>query len=776
MKRIILLTLLALTVTGIKAGDKLPYRNSGLTTDQRAKDLLSRMTLEEKVGQLRCTLAWDYYTLKKGKVSLSESFKKDITEGKVGMLWAAFRADPWTRKSLTNGLTPVQAAETANAMQEYAVKHTRLGIPLFLAEEAPHGHMAIGTTVFPTGLGLAATWSPDIAEKMGKVIGKQVRLQGAHISYGPVLDLSRDPRWSRVEESMGEDPVLTGIMGKAIVKGLGGGDLSLPYSTIPTLKHFIAYGTTEGGQNGSQSIAGLRDVYQNFLLPFRMAVGAGAMSVMTSYNSLDGVPSTGSKWLYTDILRNQWKFRGFVVSDLYSIDGLWHTHHVTNTLQEAGVMARKAGVDVDLGGRAFATLADAVRKGMIEENLIDSACIRVLRKKFEMGLFDHPYVDIKAAGEVNSAVDRAVALETAQKLITLLKNDNHILPLRKNIKVALVGPNAHNIYNMLGDYTAPQIPGNVKTVLDGIRSKLPAQNVEYVKGCAIRDTVNSNIDEAVVAAGRADVVIAVVGGSSARDFKTSYKDTGAAEVDAKRVSDMESGEGYDRATLSLLGHQQRLLEALERTGKPLIVVYIEGRPLLKTWAAGHANALLTAYYPGQEGGQAIADVLFGDVNPAGRLPISVPAHIGQLPVYYNKRAPLSHNYVEMSADPLYAFGFGLSYTTFSYSDLAIEKTGKNHFKVSFDVTNTGSRDGEEVVQLYLHDKTASVVQPIKQLKHFARVPIKKGETTGITFNIIPEDLEFIGPDMKPRIEAGDFDVMIGSASDHILLRGTLVAE
>ncbi|PTL32302.1 beta-glucosidase [Prevotella sp. oral taxon 376] len=776
MKKALTLVVLSLLALGTAAQKKLPYQNAKLPVDERVSDLLQRMSLEEKVGQLRCALAWNYYEILGKRVVPSESFRKDLEEGSIGMLWATFRADPWTRKSLSNGLTPQLAAKAANALQDYVMNHTRWGIPLFLAEEAPHGHMAIGTTVFPTGLGLAATFSPEVAEAMGRVVAKEVRLQGAHISYGPVLDLSRDPRWSRVEESMGEDPVLTGTMGAALVRGLGGGDLSKPYSTLATLKHFIAYGTTEGGQNGNQSIIGQRDLLQNFLPPFKKAIDAGALSVMTSYNSLDGIPSTASRELYTDLLRKQWGFRGFVVSDLYSIDGIWETHHVASTLQQAGVMALTAGVDEDLGGKAYGELTDAVRKGMVSEALVDTACARILRLKFEMGLFEHPHVDVKAARQVRSEEHKAIALEAARKLITLLKNENHILPLSKAARVAVVGPNADNVYNMLGDYTAPQEDGNVKTILMGIKAKLPQGNVEYAKGCAVRDTLHSNIDEAVAAARRADVVVVAVGGSSARDFKTSYKATGAAETDIKSLADMDCGEGYDRATLSLLGHQQRLLEALRKTGKPLVVVYIEGRPLDKAWAAEHADALLTAYYPGQEGGTAIADVLFGDYNPAGRLPVSVPRTVGQLPVYYNKRAPKAHNYVEMSAQPLYSFGHGLSYTTFSYSNLQIHKQGEKTFCVSFDVTNTGSRDGEEVAQLYLHNEVASVVQPIKQLKHFARVYIKRGETQHLEFDITPEDLEIIGKDHQPVVEPGDFEVLVGNSSDNILLRGKLTVE
>ena len=764
---------LSLSAAKKKAKELLPYQNPKLSVEQRVNDLVSRMTLQEKVGQLRCTLAWNYYTIKGKNVEPSELFKKDIAEGQIGMLWGTYRADPWTQKSLENGLTPELAAKAGNALQKYVIEHTRLGIPLFLAEEAPHGHMAIGTTVFPTGFGMAATWNPALIEKTGEVIGQEIRLQGGHISYGPVLDLAREPRWSRVEETMGEDPVLAGELGAAMVKGLGGGILSKPYSTIATLKHFIGYGTTEAGQNGGITIAGARELQESFLPPFKKAINAGALSVMTSYNSLDGIPSTCSKALLTDLLRTQWGFNGFVVSDLYSIDGIHGTHRVAETKQQAGVMALKAGVDADLGALAFGRLEDAVQKGMVTEAEIDVAVKRILKMKFEMGLFEHPYVDAAQAKQlVRSDNNKAVALQVAREVITLLKNQNHVLPLSKNKKVLVCGPNADNVYNMLGDYTAPQEDGNVKTILAGIRSKLPASQVTYVKGCAVRDTTASNIAEAVAAAKEADVVVVAIGGSSARDFKTSYKETGAAVTDSKTISDMDCGEGFDRATLTPLGHQMQLLKALKATGKPLVVVYIEGRPMDKSWAAQHADALLTAYYPGQEGGTAIADVLFGDYNPAGRLPVSVPANVGQIPVYYNKKPPMPHDYVEMSARPLYAFGYGLSYTTFKYDDLNIEETGDTQFKVTFNVTNTGDMDGDEVVQLYLHDEFASTAQPMMQLKKFSRIFIPKGETKQVSFTLEAEDLEIVDQEMNHVVETGDFTVMIGPSSDNIILKAT----
>ncbi|MBG9230901.1 glycoside hydrolase family 3 N-terminal domain-containing protein [Bacteroides ovatus] len=756
----------------------LTYQNPNLSIDIRLADLLSRMTLEEKVGQLLCPLGWEMYEIHGSKVYPSGKFKQLIKERNAGMLWATYRADPWTKKTLANGLNPELSAKAGNALQKYVMENTRLGIPMFLAEEAPHGHMAIGATVFPTGIGMAATWSPELVKEVGQVIAKEIRSQGGHISYGPVLDLTRDPRWSRVEETFGEDPVLSGILGASMVDGLGGGNLSQKYATIATLKHFLAYAVPEGGQNGNYASVGICDLHQNFLPPFRKAIDSGALSVMTSYNSIDGIPCTSNHYLLTQLLRNEWKFCGFVVSDLYSIEGIHESHFVALTKENAAIQSVTAGVDVDLGGDAYTNLCHAVQSGQMDKAVIDTAVCRVLRMKFEMGLFEHPYVDPKiAAKTVRRKEHIELARKIAQSSITLLKNENSILPLSKTInKVAVIGPNADNRYNMLGDYTAPQEDSNVKTVLDGILTKLSPSRVEYVRGCAIRDTTVNEIEQAIEAARRSEVVIVVVGGSSARDFKTSYKETGAAVAEEGSVSDMECGEGFDRASLSLLGRQQELLESLQKTGKPLIVVYIEGRPLEKNWASEYADALLTAYYPGQEGGNAIADVLFGDYNPSGRLPISVPRSVGQIPVYYNQKAPRNHDYVEVSSSPLYSFGYGMSYTTFEYSDLQVVQKSARCFEVSFKVKNTGKYDGEEVSQLYMRDEYASVVQPMKQLKHFERFHLKKGEEKKVTFVLTEEDFFLVNYTLKKVVESGNFHLMIGAASNDIRLQNVILVE
>ncbi len=756
----------------------LPYKDKTLSTTKRVDDLLKRMTVEEKIGQLYCLLGWEMYQKDGSDVKASAKLKEAINKRHIGMLWATLRADPWTRKTLETGLNPGLAAKATNAMQQYAVDSTRLGIPLLLAEECAHGHMAIGTTVFPTSLGQASTFDTDLIEKMSAVIGKETRLQGAHIGYGPILDLAREPRWSRMEETYGEDPYLIAQMGRAMVKGFQGDDLKSGNNIVSTLKHFVAYGTPIGGHNGASVGIGERDLYANVLPPFQAAVDQGALSIMTSYNSVDGVPCTANKFLLTDLLRDQWNYDGFVVSDLGSISGLIKSHRIAATKEEAGAISLEAGVDVDLGGYGFDGLEDALKQGMVKMSAVDQAVKRVLKIKFDMGLFENPYVDAeKAKNEVHTEKDIELANKVAKESIVLLKNENGILPLSKDIKrIAVIGPNADNMYNQLGDYTAPQPDNNVVTVLEAIQNKLPDANIRYVKGCGIRDMNNTNIPEAVRAVRYSDVAVVVLGGSSARDFKTKYETTGAASVakdDSKKaVSDMECGEGYDRSTLKVLGRQTELLEKLIATGKPVVVVLIEGRPLNLGGLEKKVNALLTAWYPGQEGGNAIADVLFGDYNPAGRLPVSVPESVGQLPVYYNHLSPAFHDYVEGSGKPLYSFGYGLSYSSFQYKDLQAAVTGKGKdmkVEVSFSVKNTGDVSGEEVCQLYVKDEVASVVTPDEQLKGFKRIFIKAGQTKQVQIVLGAEDLAIYNSAMKKVVEPGEFTIKIGASSADIRL-------
>lgn len=769
----LLITLAALLASATPLPTRVPYRDARLPIELRVHDLLSRMTLDEKLGQLQCLMGWDSYSRQGTTVTTTEAFRQQVGQRHIGMYWAVMRADPWTQRTLTTGLTPALAVEAANQMQRYAVDSTRLGIPLLLAEEAPHGHMAIGATVMPTGLGMAATWSPQLMRQVGQVIGREVRLQGGHISYGPVLDLARDPRWSRVEETLGEDPCLGATLASAMVRGMGGGDLSLPHATIATLKHFVAYGAGEGGQNGARALVTPRELEQVYLPPFRQVLDAGALSVMTAYHAIDGVPCTADRHLLTDVLRDRWHCeRQLVVSDLFSIDVMHNTLHTTATPLDAAVAALHAGVDVDLGGNCYALLGQAVERGLVTEDDIDRAVSRVLRLKFELGLFEHPFVTpAEASKTVNNTEAVALARQVAQASITLLNNDG-TLPFDRKQRVAVVGPNAHNVYNLLGDYTAPQPAGKVSTVLDGIRAKVGADRCTYARGCAIRDTSVTDIDAAVRAAMQADVVVAVVGGSSARDFSTSYEQTGAASAVQQTVSDLECGEGSDRATLGLLGDQQRLLEALHATGRPLVVVYVEGRPLDKNWADEHANAVVTAYYPGEQGGNAIADVLFGDCNPGGRLPVTVPRHVGQLPVYYNRPLPAAHDYVDLTAQPRYPFGHGLSYTTFDYGQPTVTPAGDG-YDVTFTLTNTGTRSGDEVVQLYIHHTTAPVVQPERQLVAFDRVTLRAGESRHVTLHVARQALLVVGRDMEWTLPPHPIDLLLGASSQDIRHRLTI---
>ena len=643
--------------------------------------------------------------------------------------------------------------------------------------------MAIGATVFPTSMGQASTWNESLIRQMGEVIGLEARLQGANIGYGPVLDIAREPRWSRVEETFGEDPYLTGILGTAFVQGMQGKDFKDGRHVYSTLKHLAAYGVPRGGHNGGPADMGLRALLDEYLPGFQRAVEVGkAATVMTSYNSIDGVPCTSNKFLIDSLLRKRWGFDGFVYSDLASIDGIAGAHVAAN-LEDAAIQAVEAGTDMDLGANAYRQLVKAVQTGKVKESAINRAVSNVLRLKFRMGLFEQPYVSPEEAARlVNCEDHRMLARKIAREGTVLLKN-NGILPLGKVKRIAVIGPNADVMYNYLGDYTAPQERSKVVTLLDALRNRMPDVRIDYVKGCAIRDTTQSNIKEAVEAARKADLVILAVGGSSARDFKTKYINTGAATVDSENsgiLSDMECGEGFDRATLDLLGDQEKLIRAIAATEKPLVTVYIAGRPLNMNLASEVSDALLTAWYPGEQGGNGIVDVLTGEYNPSGRLPMSVPRHVGQIPVHYSQGT--LRDYMDCPGKPLYTFGYGLSYTTFAYSNLKLSATAKAVSQPAGDnevmqtitctVTNTGDRDGDEVVQLYLNDEVSSVAVPPIRLKGFQKIFLKKGESREVTFQLTRQDLSIYDRNMNFTAEPGRFNVMIGGSSDNLPLKGS----
>lgn len=749
--------------------------SSEKTIQKKIEKLLSLMSVDEKINQLSGVFGWEMYARNGDSVTPAEKFKKIVPL--PGTLWGTLRADPWTKISLVNGLTVPQAVETTDALQRYAVTHSP-HIPLLLAEEGAHGEMAIGTTVFPTAIGQASTWDTALIRRMAEAIAAETRAQGSNAVYAPILDLAREPRWSRVEETFGEDPELVGEMGVAVVKGLQNGK----YKVASTLKHFTAYGMSDGGQNGGPVTLGKRDLLENILYPFRMAVAAGAKSVMASYNSIDGVPCSANPFLLTDILRKEWSFDGFVVSDLGSIDGLYGSQNVASSPQAGAALALKAGLDADLGGNGFGRhLKKALDEKLVTISEIDSAVSRLLRVKFELGLFDNPYADTALAKSiVHNAKHIALARQTADESMILLKNDTvngkPLLPLSRSIRrIAVIGPNADNVYNQLGDYTAPQKEGKVITVLQGIKNKMPDVKINYVKGCNIRDTSFNQINDAVKAAQDADVTIIVLGGSSARDFKTDYKNTGAAVVkdNEAHVSDMESGEGYDRSTLTMLGLQYRLLQAVVATGKPVVLVTIQGRPLNLNWASKNVPAIINAWYPGEQGGNAVADVLFGDYNPAGRLPVSYPRSVGQLPVYYNYQSPEKHRYVEEAATPLYPFGYGLSYSKFSYTNLSVSKTKNITITVSFSLTNTSAVAGDEVPQLYIRQKYGSTVRPVMQLRAFSRIYLKAGETRNITFYLTGDQLRSWTSSEKWAVEKSEYEILIGASSGDIRLKGAV---
>lgn len=757
------------------------YENSSCSIKERVDNLMSQMTLEEKIGQMQTSLGWPMYERRGDSVYLTDLLTYEIEELHTGAFWGVMRADPWTQRTFTTGLTPVLAAKVANMLQQLAMTHSRLGIPLFLAEECPHGHMAIGTTVFPTSIGQASTWNPELIQKMGRAIAEEASAQGAHIGYGPVLDLARDPRWSRVEETYGEDPYLCGKMGVALVKGFQGDRDSLAnrHSLIATLKHFAAYGWTEGGHNGGSAHVGKRELEEAIYPPFHEAVVAGALSVMSSYNEIDGVPCTTSRELLTEILKKRWQFNGFVVSDLYAIGGL-QEHGIAQSEYEAAVKAANAGVDSDLGTTAYAkNLLNAVKAGDIKESVIDEAVCRILTLKYQMGLFDHPFINEEKPKQlVASAEHVGLAREVARQSLILLKNKENILPLSKEIRtIAVIGPNADNIYNMLGDYTAPQAEKSVVTVLEGIKEKVSAETqVLYAKGCMIRDTSEVYFQQAIEAGRKSDVIVMVMGGSSARDFSSEYEKTGAAKVSAY-LSDMESGEGYDRSSLELLGKQKKLIKEMKTLGKPIVLVLIKGRPLLLTGIEDQVDAIIDAWYPGMQGGNAIADVLFGDYNPGGRLAISVPRSVGQLPVYYNtKRKGNRNKYVEEEGTPLYPFGYGLSYTSFDYSAMRTEVVQRGDdlsVNVSVMVTNKGTRAGDEVVQLYMCDEVASYTTPLKQLRGFQRIHLKAGESKEVKFHLDKKSLALYTQDGKWTVEPGRFILMVGSSSEQIHQRAEI---
>ncbi|MFC1946516.1 glycoside hydrolase family 3 N-terminal domain-containing protein [Chloroflexota bacterium] len=757
------------------------YKDKSKSIQERVQDLISRMNLEEKIAQIGSISGRP-----EGSDKNYLGFIEDgLVKNGIGQISAPARS---------TGLPAKELAEYTNAVQKYLVEQTRLGIPAIIHEECINGMRARGTTVFPQAIGLASTWEPELVEKMTDIIRLQMRATGFHQALSPVLDIARDPRWGRTEESYGEDPYLDSRMAVAFVKGLQGEDISK--GVVATVKHFVGHGYSEGGMNCAPANITPRLLREVYLYPFEQVVKeAGVLSLMNAYHEIDGVPCAASEELHTKILREEWGFDGIVVSDYYAVRQLMTYHNIAADGGEAAGLALKAGIDVELPDYdCYAEpLRDYVETGKISEELINTSVERVLTMKFRLGLFENPYVEPDAAPLTwDTPGQREISREVARKSIVLLKNDNNILPLKKDVaKIAVIGPSADSQRNLLGDYSFGAnygyrmrrdpdtnelvvewydedyhhdtvISNKIVSILEGIKAKLgSATKILYEKGCDVTGSSEDGIEKAVTAAKEANIAVLAVGGRSGL------------------LNEYTSGEMRDRAELGLPGVQEKLVEAVCETGTPVVLVLVNGRPYTLKRLVDKVAAIVEVWLPGEEGGNAVADVLFGDFNPGGRLPMSFPEKEGQIPVYYahkpsGGRSSSWENYVDGSSKPLFPFGYGLSYTSFEYSNLKItpEKTSTDgEMTVSIDLKNTGKVAGDEVVQLYINDVIATVPRPVKELKAFKRINLRPDETKTVELIVKAESLSFYNLDMKRVVEPGVFKVMIGSSSDSTLLEG-----
>ena len=750
------------------------YKNSAAPASRRVKDLLTRMTLEEKAAQMMCV--WQEKTTKlldaKGnfdQAKAKNAFKKGLGLGQVGRPSDAGS----TPSDAGVGKNARETALLANAIQKFFIEHSRLGIPVMFHEECLHGHAAIGATSFPQPIGLGATFNPALVEKLFTMTAEEARVRGAHQALTPVVDVARDARWGRVEETYGEDPFLNTQLGIAAVRGFqGDAEFRDKKHVIATLKHFAAHGQPESGQNCAPVNVSERVLRETFLHPFKDAIQrGGAISVMASYNEIDGVPSHSSEWLLREVLRKEWGFKGFVVSDYYAIWELHHRpdthgHFVAKDKRQACELAVKAGVNIEFPEPdCYLHLVELVRKKVLKESQLDELIMPMLFWKFKMGLFDDPYVDPdEAARVVGCDANRRLALQAGRETITLLKNENHLVPLdpAKLKTIAVIGPNAHR--SLLGGYSG--VPKHNVTVLDGIKAKVGDRvKVLHSVGCQItiggswnQDEVIASdpvadrrqIAEAVEVAKQADVVVLAIGGN---------EQTSREAWNLKHMG--------DRTSLDLIGRQDELVKAMLATGKPVIVFLFNGRPLSINYVAENVPVIFECWYLGQETGHAVADVLFGDFNPGGKLPFSFTRSAGHLPVFYNFKPSARRGYLFADVSPLFAFGYGLSYTSFEIKNVRlakkkIKRTGST--RVSADVTNTGKRAGTETVQLYIRDLVSSVTRPVKELKGFQKVSLQPGETKTVTLEITPDSLAFYDVKLEYVVEPGEFEIMVGNSS------------
>ncbi len=753
------------------------YRNPSCAVEVRVEDLLSRMTLEEKLAQLGSL--WAFELLTDGRVDATKVAAR-LEQG-IGQV---------TRIAGSTNMSPAAGAEMANVIQRHLADKTRLGIPAIVHEESLHGVMGRDRVCYPQSIGLAATWDPELVGRMALRIGRALRAGGAHQTLAPVIDIARDPRWGRLEETYGEDPYLVAAMGVAYVKGIQGDDHGRgPDAVLATGKHMVGHGVPEGGLNHAPAHMGARELRDRFLLPFEAAVRAGGVrSMMHAYDDLDGVPCVASRELLTTILRGEWGFDGLVVSDYMGIELLERSHHVVDDPGEAARLALEAGVDLDLPttvayGRPLAAAIDA---GTVDITLVDEAVRRNLREKFSLGLFEDPYVDSQApelSGSDDEA-DRTLARNLACRSFVLLRNEG-VLPLASPRSIAVIGPSADSARNLLGDYShvvhvesliemrdrghfsMVYDPGELDpsglldgkaTILDAIIDRAGADcEVRHAPGCGLMDGDDEGIAQAVAVAAGAEVAIVVVGERSGL------------------TDDCQSGEARDRLELGLPGRQSELVAAVAATGTPVVLVLVSGRPLAIPTEAAACAAVIHAWLPGEAGPGAIADVLFGDKTPGGKLPITVPWAVGQVPIYYahkpsGGRSNWKGDYVDGPHKPLWPFGYGLSYTSFELGDLslsqqAIEPGGQ--VRASVEVVNTGSRAGDEVVQLYLRDCEASVTRPVMQLCGFCRVTLEPGERRRVTFDVPADLLAFTGVEGRLILEPGRIELMVGRSSADI---------
>lgn len=757
-----LLIFLALLWAGWQPGERPLYRDPAQPLDRRVEDLLARMTIEEKIGQLNmpCVYVNSLGRDVAAKTEACRRFAEGTFTKEIGPGGGFF--------TLANTILHEGSRQQAlffNELQKIAIEKTRLGIPLLQTEEGTHGVMCSGKTIFPEGLALGSTWNMELLREIYSTAAREARAVGIHQLFTLVIEPNRDPRLGRNQEGYSEDPYLCARIAEAVVHGAQGSDIASRDRVVAGLCHYPGQSQPVSGlERGAMEISE-RKLRETFLPPWEAGIKrAGALGVMATYPSIDGVPAHASAKLLTRILREELGFQGLVLGEGGGIGTLVYERVAANQ-KEAGQMALRAGVDVGISYEPgyMGLLVESVKEGKASMVDVDRSLRRVLRLKFRLGLFENPYVDPeRAVQSTHTPQARQLALRAAREGIVLLKNDG-VLPLRKDLRrIAVIGPNADDKVNQLGDYVPRTILQEVVTVLAGIRRKVPGAVVTYVRGCDVLGEDRSGFGEAQRAAKNADVAIVVVGENG-------------------QLSKMPTnGEGYDVASLDLTGVQEELVRAVYETGTPTVVVLINGRPLSTRWIAEHVQALVEAWLPGELGGDAVADVLFGDYNPSGKLPITVPRHVGQLPVYYDYGPSKAYwiergwgrRYADMSAAPLYPFGYGLSYTRFEYSGLRVEpKTlgSDGQVQVTVNVRNTGPREGQEVVQLYLSDLVSSVTRPVKQLRGFEKISLKPGETRSVRFRLGPEDLALLDQELRRVVEPGTFRVLVGSSSADIHL-------